>query len=369
VADAAPVAIYGATGHTGRLVAAELERLGARCVVAGRDASRLTELARQHPHVVGERVARVEDPSALREMLDGCGVLVNCAGPLSALGEPVVRAAIETGTHYVDPAGEQAFIRAVFERHGAEAKRRGVTLVPALGFDYAPGDCIARLAADGREPLRDIVVAYALTGKGVRGDALRAGSDDLAGAEVVYRDGAWRPAPGGVHRAAFRFPPPLGRQPMQRYGSGEAITVPRHTRTARVTTLITASTWAPHEALVPMMPFLRPLAGRVRRTPLRRLLRLAAPSSGEASEARDENRRTASFVVAAVARGTDGSIGRGIVEGEDFYGLTAAALAAGANRLATTDGRAAGVLPPALAFDPADFLDDLAGRGLRWSRE
>jgi hypothetical protein len=69
-----------------------------------------------------------------------------------------------------------------------------------------------------------------------------------------------------------------------------------------------------------------------------------------------------------VARGTDGSAARGLVEGADFYGLTAAALAAGAMRLGASNGRV-GALPPAAAFDPAEFLADLEGRGLRWRRE
>jgi hypothetical protein len=170
-----------------------------------------------------------------------------------------------------------------------------------------------------------------------------------------------------VHRASFRFPPPLGRQPMQRYGSGEVITVPRHTRTRRVTSLITASTWSPHPSLTPLLPFVRPFASRLRRSPFRPLLGLAAPRGGpERSD--DERRRTASFTIAAVAQGEDGSIGRGLVEGSDFYALTATLLAIGAMRLAVAPG-VAGTVPPAVAFDAAELLDSLADRGLRWRLE
>jgi short subunit dehydrogenase-like uncharacterized protein len=368
--DAAPtrVAVYGATGRTGGLVVSELGRLGAEVVAGGRDGAALAELADRHRHVVARRVADVSDPGSLRSMLEGCGVVVNCAAPLSALGEPVLRAAIEAGAHYVDPAGEQPYIREVLERFGGAAEARGVAVVPALGFDYAPGDCIARLAAAGREPLREVVIAYAVTGAGVSRDALAARGATTAGREVVYRDGRWRHAPRGIHRAAFRFPPPLGRQPMQRYGSGEAVTVPRHTRTSRVTTLITASTWAPHERFVPWMPLLRPIAGMARRTPVGRLLEVAARRPGGSGTERGADRESGSFVIAAVAHGSDGSVGRGLVEGRDFHGLTAATLATGAIRLAVANGRA-GALPPAAAFEPAGFLDALGDRGLRWRVE
>jgi short subunit dehydrogenase-like uncharacterized protein len=358
-----PVAVYGATGRTGRLVVSELASAEVDCVIGGRDSRRLGELAGRQRTVVDARPARLEDPGSLKALLDGCEVVVNCAGSLA--GERLVGAAIETGAHYVDPAGEQPFIRKLFECYGEAATRRGVALVPALGFDCAPGDCIARLAAQGHEPLRELVIAYALSGAGTSRHAVLAPGAE-PGAEVIYRDGGWAPAPSAVQRASFRFPPPLGRQPMQRYASGEVITVPRHTRTERVTSLITASTWSPHPSLTPLLPFVRPLASRVRRSPLRALLELAASRGGP--EGSDRDRRTASFTIAAVAHGQGGSVGRGLVEGSDFYALTATTLATGAVRLATAPALA-GVVPPAVAFDPAELLDSLADRALRWRLE
>src|SRR5919106_5045232 len=139
------VAVYGATGHTGRLVVSELASQGVECVIGGREPRRVAELAERQRGVVDARTAGLEDPGSLKALLAGCDVVVNCAGSLA--GEGMVRAAIETGTHYVDPAGKQPFIRKLFERYGEAASRREVALVPALGFDYAPGDCIARLAA------------------------------------------------------------------------------------------------------------------------------------------------------------------------------------------------------------------------------
>ncbi len=40
-------------------------------------------------------------------------------------------------------------------RATAPAREAGVALVPAVGFDYLPGDFIARLAAEGLEPLEE----------------------------------------------------------------------------------------------------------------------------------------------------------------------------------------------------------------------
>jgi short subunit dehydrogenase-like uncharacterized protein len=356
------VAVYGATGHTGRLVLSELDSRRARCVIGGRDRSRLDELAHRHECVAKARPASLDDPRGLRGFLDGCDVAINCAGQVA--GDRLIDAAIDSRVGYVDAVGDQPFIRKVFERYADDARRAEIPVVPALGFDYAIGDWIARLAAAGCEPLRELVIAYALSGSGVSRDALSAGAEGFGGGEVVYRDGRWTSPPGGIQRIYFRFPRPLGRQQMQRYGSGEVITVPRHTTTARVTTLITASTWSPHPSLTPLMPWIRPLAAAVRQTPLAGALGLAARAGGP-SEGREEDRRSARFVIAAVAHGENGSGRNALVEGGDFYGLTGATLARGALELARTPTRV-GVLPPAGAVDPWELLDSLSDHGLRW---
>lgn len=160
------VVLYGATGYTGRLVTDELVRRGTDLVLGGRSRERLERVSRERTEGAPVRVATVDDADSLAALLEGVHVLVNCAGPFTQAGEPVVRAAVDAGVHYVDSTGEQGFIRMVFERYGERARRAGVALVPALGFDIVPGDCVARLAAEGLEPLEQVTVAYAVEGFG-----------------------------------------------------------------------------------------------------------------------------------------------------------------------------------------------------------
>ena len=239
------VVLYGATGYTGRLVTDRLVRRGAPFVLAGRNREKLEQLAEERAPSATIAVASVDDPDALRSLLADARVVINCAGPFTLAGDAVVKAAVETGTHYLDSTGEQPYIRMVFERFGAEAERRGVALVPAMGFDYVPGDCIARLAGAGLEPLEELTLAYAVKDFGGSRGTLRSALEMLKGGDVVYERGDWRPASSGIFRASFDFPPPIGRQPMMRYPAGEVITVPRHTRTQAVTALLNASGVAP----------------------------------------------------------------------------------------------------------------------------
>src|SRR5919198_1303336 len=136
---AGPIAVYGATGYTGRLVATELHRRGARAVLAGRNRAKLEMVAEDLGGDVEVRAAPLDDPVALRDVLEPCAAVIACAGPFRLHGEPVLAAAVDACTHYLDTTGEQLFMRLVFEDYGSRADRAGVALVTAMGFDYVLG--------------------------------------------------------------------------------------------------------------------------------------------------------------------------------------------------------------------------------------
>lgn len=354
--------LYGATGYTGRLVVEELERRGLDYVLSGRDEEKLARLAGERGAPM--RVAPMDDARALRELLADASAVISCAGPFTLAGHALVRAAVDTGTHYVDSTGEQPFIKLVFDNHGAAAERAGVALVPALGFDYAPGDCIARLTARGHEPLEELVLAYAVRGFGMSRGTMRSGLEIAKGGDVVYEDSDWRPAPFGIFRASFDFPEPIGREVMSRYPSGEVITVPRHTRTKRVVSMVTASTMAPHPALSPILPYALPPLALSLRTPLRGVLNRAIGVLPEGPS--EAERRGAEFTIVAVARGENGSERRGVVRGVDVYGLTAVSLVHGVELMSAPGYDRAGALAPAAAYDPEAFLNYLGDHGVSW---
>jgi short subunit dehydrogenase-like uncharacterized protein len=356
------IVLYGATGYTGRLVADELGRRGLDYVLGGRDEEKLAQLGDERGAAV--RVVPLEDAGGIRELLADARVVISCAGPFTLAGHALVRAAVETGTHYVDSTGEQPFIKQVFDDHGPAAERAGVALVPALGFDYAPGDCIARLTARGHEPLEELVVAYAVRSFGMSRGTMRSGLEIVKGGDVVYEDGDWRPAPFGVFRASFEFPEPIGHKTMSRYPSGEVITVPRHTRTRRVVSMISASTIAPHATLAPIVPYTQPALALSLRTPLRGVLSRAVGMLPEGPS--DSDRRAAEFTIVAVARGEDGSERTGVVRGSDVYGLTAATLVHGAELMSAPGYDLGGAMGPAAAYDPEAFLNYLGDHGVSW---
>jgi len=358
-----PIAVYGATGFTGGLIAHELKRAGADFLIAGRDRGKLEALSVELGGVPFRAVS-VDDPAGLREMLEPCSVVVACAGPFSLHGEPVVAAAAETGTHYLDTTGEQGFMRMVFDRFGERAAGTGAALVSGMGFDYLPGDLIAALTADGMGALEEIVVAYCVHGFAPTHGTALSGLEIMRGGDVVWSGGDWQPAPRSADGGRWRFPEPIGEQRMLRYPAGEQITVPRHVETERVRTLLNGMVVPPR--LMPLAAAASPLLGVAMRTPLRGAMGALIRRLPAAPD--EQGRKASRFTISCEVRGKSGSR-RGTVRGSDVYGLTAVSLAHGALLCADPGYDRSGALAPAQAFDSASFLAALADVGLSFEVE
>jgi len=357
MAQRGPIVVYGATGFTGTLVAHELRRRGLDAILAGRSAEKLARLADQLGGGVATRTVALDDAAGLRALLADAPVVIACAGPFIVHGEPIVRAAAETGVHYLDTTGEQPFMQLVRDRYDVPARRAGAALVPAMGFDYVPGDLLAHLTAQGVEPLRELVLAYAPRGVQPTRGTLRSALGMLAADSVVYEEGGWRPARRRIGRASFAFPAPVGTQPVMPYPSGELLTVPRHVRTRAVRSLLTVETLAGTPKAAPLVPLVAPALALALRSPLKRGLEplLARVPEGPS----EHSRASVRFTVVAEAHGEDGRVRRGVATGGDVYALTAAATVHGAALMAEPGYDRAGFLAPAEAYDAAAFLDAL----------
>ena len=124
------VVVFGATGVTGRQVAAYLaeraEETGARWAVAGRDAAKLErvlgEIGVTAPETI---VADVGDPASLAAMASRTRVVLDLVGPYTLYGEPVIEACVAAGAHYADLTGEIPFVRRMVDASDDRAARPG----------------------------------------------------------------------------------------------------------------------------------------------------------------------------------------------------------------------------------------------------
>lgn len=137
--------IYGAYGYTGQLLAEEAVGRGHRPLLAGRDAARLRPLAER----LGLDWVAVDlaDTRALHQALGQADLVMHAAGPFVFTSQPMVDACLAVGTHYLDITGEIPVFEAILGRD-VEAKAAGVALIPGVGFDVIPTDCMARHVAE-----------------------------------------------------------------------------------------------------------------------------------------------------------------------------------------------------------------------------
>lgn len=132
--------IYGASGHTGALIAEQAQARGQRPILAGRSAARVAPLAERLG--LEYRVVDLGDGSGLRAALDGVDTVAHCAGPFSVTASPMVDACLDSGTNYLDITGEIDVFESIYARH-EQARAAGVVLLPGAGFDVVPTDCVA----------------------------------------------------------------------------------------------------------------------------------------------------------------------------------------------------------------------------------
>ena len=132
--------IYGATGYTGKLVARTAKALGMKPLLAGRNEARLKSIAAQHGFEY--QAISLDEPEALDAGLSQVDVVLHIAGPFSQTSRPMVDACMRAGVHYLDITGEIDVFEACAARD-AEAKDAKVMLMPGVGFDVVPSDCLA----------------------------------------------------------------------------------------------------------------------------------------------------------------------------------------------------------------------------------
>jgi short subunit dehydrogenase-like uncharacterized protein len=207
------VLIYGANGYTGRLIAGSAGRHGLRPILAGRRAAAIAPLARAL-----DLEHRVFDLRQVRDVLAGVagtGVVLNCAGPFIHTFDVLSRACIDSGSHYLDITGEIDVLEALAAR-SAEAAAAGVMLLPGVGFDVVPSDCLAAYVVRRLPGTARLLLGFTASGTGVsRGTArtmvehMHRGGRVRRGGEIIEVPAAWKMRDidfGDGPRRAVTFP-------------------------------------------------------------------------------------------------------------------------------------------------------------------
>ncbi|OLT29891.1 saccharopine dehydrogenase [Actinomadura sp. CNU-125] len=322
------VAVFGAYGHTGRFVVAELRERGYVPLLLGRDEGKLSALVRERPGLEARRAA-VDDPASLDRALNGAAAVINCAGPFAETAAPLVEAALRAGVAYVDVAAEIEANVDTFAQFAERARAAGIVVVPAMAFFGGLGDLLVTAALGDRTAADEAHIAYGLSGWHPTGGTLASGEVSgrrrngrrvrFSGGRLEYHDDA-------LPNLEWSFPDPLGAQSViGEFTMADVVTVPSHLDVPEVRTYMTA----------------KAAAG------------LATPVAGAGG------RDAETFVVDVRVR-SDGAERRIVAAGRDIYAVSAPLAVEAVDRILTGRTRTAGVASAGAVFDAPDFLRALS---------
>jgi NAD(P)-dependent dehydrogenase (short-subunit alcohol dehydrogenase family) len=327
------VVVFGAYGHTGRFVVAELSKRGFTPVLCGRDAGKLKTSA--YESGLEARVASADDPASLDRALVGAAAVINCAGPFASTTAPVIEAALRAGIPYLDVAAELEANLDTFEHFADRAREAGAVIVPAMAFFGGLGDLLATAAMGDWTGADSAHVAYGLNhwhptaGTRLSGAVSRERRGDH---RLRYTAGQWERRTDAPPTLEWPFPEPMGPRPVVgEFTMADVVTIPTHLAIPEVTTYMTAQ--AARDVAAPGTP---------------------APAATDESGRSDQT-----FLVDAVVRSGD-TERRAVARGQDIYAVTAPLVVEALDRILDGRTRTVGVASAGQMFDAPDFLRALS---------
>ncbi|MBA3766731.1 MAG: saccharopine dehydrogenase NADP-binding domain-containing protein [Acidobacteria bacterium] len=338
--------LYGANGYTGELVARMAKERGLRPILAGRDARKIEPLA--NALGLDHLSFALDDTASMDAALKNVGVVLHCAGPFSRTSKPMADGCLRTGTHYLDITGEIAVFESLAARR-AEAEAAGVMLLPGVGFDVVPSDCLAAHLKSRLPSATHLTLAIQGTGRISHGTATTM-VENINRGGLVRRDGRLTPVSTAWRTREVDF----GRGPVK------ATTIPWGD-------IATAfySTGIPNievYAAIPasarrLMKASRQLGPLLASAPVQRFLknRIKAQPAGPSDA---ERARGASYVWGEV-RDDSGEKRRSRLKGPEGYTLTAMTALSIVERILAGDANP-GFQTPSLAYG-ADFILGIQG--------
>jgi short subunit dehydrogenase-like uncharacterized protein len=343
--------IYGANGYTGRIAAERAREVGLLPVLAGRRLDAVRPLAER----LGCEAAAfsLDDAAATARALDGVTAVLHCAGPFSATSRPMVDACLAARAHYLDITGEVAVFEAIFARD-AEARAAGVSLLPGVGFDVVPTDCVAKTLAERLPGATRLELAFASLGGSISPGTMKTMVENLGEGGLVRRGGQLVAVPP----AHASRDVPFADHPRRCVALpwGDVSTAFRSTGIPDIT--VYAALPGPARLA---MRLAGAFAGLAARPSVQSLLKRQIERRVHGPT--DEQRRTGRSQVWGEVTAGDGRRLQATLEAPEGYRFTALAAVEAVRRL-LDGGVAAGALTPSLAFG-AGFAATIPGTALR----
>lgn len=339
--------IYGATGYTGKLIAQQAVQKGFRPILAGRNGPAVHSLA--HELELEGREFSLDDPLALASALADVAAVLHCAGPFVHTWRPMVEACLASGTHYLDITGEISVFESIQSRH-EKAIDQGSVLLPSVGFDVVPSDCLAKLLAEALPDATDLKLAFTTSGGGTSRGTRKTMIEGLPAGGAIRRNGEIIQVPFAHDVESIPFS--CGRRNSMTVAWGDVSTAYHSTGipNIRVYTGIPPATLRKMRLLIKVAPLLK---NRVIKWLVQTLIDRAPPGPSP------QQRREARSYFWGRVRNAAGMTAACTLQIPEGYTFTAAAAVESMRRL-LEGGVRPGFCTPSSAFG-SEFVGELSG--------
>jgi short subunit dehydrogenase-like uncharacterized protein len=345
--------LYGATGYTGNLIARRAVEQGMKPILAGR---------RERGRAIADelklewRTFGLEDPAQILAGLKDVTCVLNCAGPFSATFSPLVRGCLELGVHYLDVTGEMDVLEKA-RSLSAEAKSAKICLIPGVGFDVVPSDCLAAALARRLPSANSLELAIAGVGAGVSPGTLKTIVENIGAGSAIRRAGRIEAIPLGSLNKTIRFS--FGERMATAFPWGDLATAYYSTSIPNITVYM-----AIPPSAIRTFRWMRPLLPAIQTPTVQKFLkkRIENRVKGPSERVLNEGR----MFLWGRATSAEGHFVEATLDTGEGYSVTATTALAVVARV--TKGLVApGYFTPSQAFGP-EFVKAIPNTKLTWSQ-
>lgn len=327
------VAIYGAAGHTGRLLTARLLQSGREVIAVARSVDAFPDIWRRAG--VSVRQAAIEDAAGLDRAFADADLVVNAAGPFGATIAPIVESALRLGRPVVDLCADPYLTRDTLRRW----RDASAFIVPSLGFYGGLVELAVASMAAQMPPRFAVEVSFAIDPWLPTAGSRRA-AGLLPPTRLALRDGKIVEVPASGELIQRVFGGSFGTQPaVIDYASPEPVLLSHDPRVQNCSVALTAST---------LKYFFDPTR------PIRRDEDLGRRACDKFRIDIKLNAATSESTLA--------------IDGEDIYDTSACLIIACLDAGILNEAAKGGALPPSRVFAPSVALDGLVRLGVDISR-
>ncbi|MEP6712385.1 MAG: saccharopine dehydrogenase NADP-binding domain-containing protein [Ferruginibacter sp.] len=178
--------LYGANGYTGRLIAKLAASYNLEPIIAGRTEATVMQMA--HELHLDYRVVDIDDAAALNKVLADVKLVLHCAGPFAYTAKQMITACLQMGVHYLDINGDISVFE-MLKKYDAAAKQKNIMVMPGVGFDVVPTDCIALQLKNELPDASHLKLAFASVGGGLSHGTAITMADKIGEGGAAREDG------------------------------------------------------------------------------------------------------------------------------------------------------------------------------------